>query len=71
MTISLLDDDVSTPIVTWIAKDVWPLKYTGPDFDATSSNLAVEKMDVCCRTIERMPVTGGDTMGATYGAPPA
>jgi len=71
VTISLLDDDVTTPIVVWEAKDVWPIKYTGPDFDATSSNLAVEKLDLSCRTIERKNVSGSDTMGASYPAPPA
>lgn len=52
MTVSLLGDEGS-PAAEWMFYDVWPVKYTGPDFKANASELAIEKLEVAHRGMER------------------
>lgn len=45
LTITLLDA-TETPVASWRVINAWPVKYTGPDFNATSSEVAVETLEV-------------------------
>ncbi len=45
ITITLLDATES-PVASWRVINAWPVKYTGPDFNATSSEVAVETLEV-------------------------
>ena len=45
ITITLLDATESA-VASWRVINAWPIKYTGPDFNATSSEVAVETLEV-------------------------
>lgn len=45
ITISLLDATEQT-VASWRVINAWPVKYTAPDFNATSSEVAVETLEV-------------------------
>lgn len=45
ITITLLDA-TETAVASWRVINAWPIKYTGPDFNATSSEVAVETLEV-------------------------
>lgn len=52
MTITLNGDD-GRPAATWEVRDVWPVKYTGPDLKGNASELAIEKLEVAHRGLFR------------------
>ncbi len=45
LTITLLDA-AEKAVASWRVINAWPVKYTGPDFNATSSEVAVETLEV-------------------------
>ncbi len=45
ITITLLDATES-PVASWRVINAWPVKYTAPDFNATSSEVAVESIEI-------------------------
>lgn len=45
ITITLLDDEES-PAASWQIINAWPVKYTAPDFNATSSEVAIETLEI-------------------------
>ena len=45
ITITLLDA-TEAPVASWRVINAWPVKYTGPDFNATSSEVAVESLEI-------------------------
>ncbi|MEL6405427.1 MAG: phage tail protein [Chloroflexota bacterium] len=45
ITISLYDD-AGEKKVTWELVDAWPVKYTGPDFNATGNAVAIESLEI-------------------------
>ena len=45
ITITLLDATESA-VASWRVINAWPVKYPGPDFNATSSEVAVETLEV-------------------------
>ncbi|MCM1284014.1 MAG: phage tail protein [Roseburia sp.] len=45
ITITLLDA-MEKPAASWRVINAWPLKYTAPEFNATSSEVAVESMEI-------------------------
>ncbi len=49
MTIHLLDDQGQNAVATWTFRYVWPVKYTGPDFKGTGSEIAIEKLEIAHR----------------------
>lgn len=54
VTISLLSEaDMKTPIATWQVINAWPTKYTAPDFNATSSEVAIETMELAHEGLTR------------------
>lgn len=45
VAISLMDDE-SKEVATWQIINAWPVKYTGPEFNATSSDVAIESLEL-------------------------
>lgn len=53
VTISLFDDDGSTVLAVWNLTAAWPSKYTAPDFNASSSEIAFESVELVFESMER------------------
>jgi phage tail-like protein len=53
LTIELLDDDQTTK-AKWEVKEAWPVKWTGPDLNSTSSEVAFESIEICNEGIKRI-----------------
>ena len=45
VTITLLDA-AEKSVASWRVINAWPIKYTAPDFNATSSEVAVETLEI-------------------------
>ena len=45
ITITLLDEEES-PAASWQVINAWPMKYTAPDFNASSSEVAIETLEI-------------------------
>ncbi|MCH5275804.1 MAG: phage tail protein [Lachnospiraceae bacterium] len=45
ITITLLDDEEKAA-ASWQVINAWPTKYTAPDFNATSSEVAIETLEI-------------------------
>lgn len=45
ITITLLDA-TKTAVTSWRVINAWPIKYTAPDFNATSSEVAIESLEI-------------------------
>lgn len=45
VTISLLDE-AQAEVATWQIINAWPTKYTAPDFNATSNEIAIESLEL-------------------------
>lgn len=53
ITITLLDDEES-PAASWQVINAWPMKYTAPDFNATSSEIAIETLEIAHEGMTRV-----------------
>ena len=53
ITITLLDI-TGSPAASWQVINAWPLKYTAPDFNATSSEVAVESLEIAHEGMTRV-----------------
>lgn len=53
ITITLFDDDGTTSLAVWNLYNVWPSKYTAPDFNASSSEIAFESVELVYESMER------------------
>ena len=53
LTITLLDQTES-PVASWQIINAWPVKYIGPDFNATSSEVAIETLEVAHEGMTRV-----------------
>ena len=53
VTITLFDDDGSTSLAVWNLYAAWPSKYTAPDFNASSSEIAFESVELVYESMER------------------
>ncbi|GAA0191313.1 hypothetical protein GCM10009122_53700 [Fulvivirga kasyanovii] len=51
LTINLLDEE-GTPVKTWTVVNAFPVKYQGPDLNATDNNVAVETLELAHEGIE-------------------
>lgn len=51
ISITLLND-VGDPKITWNLYECWPTQWTGPSFDATSDEIAVEQLVLTYERIE-------------------
>lgn len=53
ITITLMDE-ADSPCASWQVINAWPIKYTAPDFNATSSEVAVESLEVAHEGMTRV-----------------
>lgn len=53
ITITLLDEE-EAPAASWQVINAWPLKYTAPDFNATSSEIAIETLEIAHEGMTRV-----------------
>ncbi|MBO5451773.1 MAG: phage tail protein [Lachnospiraceae bacterium] len=53
ITITLFDDDGTTSLAVWNLYNAWPSKYTAPDFNASSSEIAFESVEIVYESMER------------------
>ena len=51
LTINLLNEEGS-PVKTWTVINAFPVKYAGPDLNATDNNVAVETLELAHEGIE-------------------
>lgn len=51
-SIILLDDE-GNPKVRWNFREGWPTKWTGPSFNATGNEVAIEQLDIAHEGIKR------------------
>ena len=53
VTIEAMDWDMSTPLATWKAEGAFPVKYTGPEFSGTKSEITFESLELAIEKLER------------------
>ncbi len=53
ITITILDE-TETAAASWQVINAWPTKYTAPDFNATSSEIAIETMEIAHEGMTRV-----------------
>lgn len=53
ITITLLDES-QAPAASWQVINAWPTKYSAPDFNATSSEVAIETIEVAHEGMTRV-----------------
>lgn len=69
ITITLLDEAGETA-AQWQVINAWPVKYTAPDFNATSSEVAYESIEFAHEGLTRLD-TGGTDKTDGSGSPRA
>lgn len=52
VTITLMDDEMQE-VASWQLEKAWPTKYSAPDFNATSNEVAIESLELVCEGITR------------------
>lgn len=53
ITITILDE-TETAAASWQVINAWPTKYTAPDFNATSSEIAIESVEIAHEGMTRV-----------------
>ncbi|MDR0468846.1 MAG: phage tail protein [Peptococcaceae bacterium] len=53
VTITVLDE-AGEPAASWQVINAWPMKYTAPDFNATSSEVAIEALELAHEGMTRV-----------------
>ncbi|MDE7063824.1 MAG: phage tail protein [Lachnospiraceae bacterium] len=53
ITITVLDE-TETATASWQVINAWPTKYTAPDFNATSSEVAIESIEIAHEGMTRV-----------------
>ena len=53
ITITLLDEE-EAPAASWQVINAWPMHYTAPDFNATSSEVAIETLEIAHEGMTRV-----------------
>ncbi|MCI9526956.1 MAG: phage tail protein [Lachnospiraceae bacterium] len=53
ITITILDE-TETATASWQVINAWPAKYTAPDFNATSSEVAIETLEIAHEGMTRV-----------------
>lgn len=53
ITITLLDEE-EAPAASWQVINAWPMRYTAPDFNATSSEIAIESLEIAHEGMTRV-----------------
>lgn len=59
LTISVTDPANSNNQISWTFSNVWPVKYTGPDLNATSSDIAMETIELAHEGVQFSATGGG------------
>lgn len=49
----ILFNDVGEEKIRWNFFEAWPTKWEGPQFNAKGSDVAIEKLTLCCERVER------------------
>lgn len=49
----ILYDDANNEVRRWNFKNAWPTKWTGPTFNATSNEVAIETLDLAHEGLEK------------------
>jgi phage tail-like protein len=49
----ILQDDRGEEAVRWNIYQAWPIKWDGPDMNATGSEVAIDTLTVTCERVER------------------
>jgi phage tail-like protein len=44
-----------TAVVQWVLSNAWPIKFTGSNFDAKASEVAIDTLELTGEGIERVP----------------
>lgn len=52
VVITLMDDEMKE-VASWQLTKAWPTKYTAPDFNATSNEVAIESLELVTEGITR------------------
>lgn len=52
VVITLMDDEMNE-VASWQLEKAWPTKYTAPDFNATSNEIAIESLELVTEGIAR------------------
>lgn len=52
VVITLMDDEMKE-VASWQLEKAWPTKYSAPDFNATSNEVAIESLELVCEGITR------------------
>lgn len=52
VVITLMDDEMNE-VASWQLEKAWPTKYTAPDFNATSNEIAIESLELVTEGISR------------------
>lgn len=52
ISVTLMDDE-DADIATWTITAAWPMKYTAPEFNATSSEVAIESVEIAHEGLTR------------------
>lgn len=47
-----LQDEQHNVVMTWLLQDAWPCKLSGPALNASTNEIAVETLELCCERIE-------------------
>ncbi len=53
VVITLLDDAMGE-VASWQLEKAWPTKYTAPDVNATSNEVAIESLELVCEGVTRI-----------------
>ena len=53
VVITLMDDEMNE-VASWQLTKAWPTKYTAPDFNATSNEVAIESLELVTEGITRI-----------------
>lgn len=53
VVITLMDDEMKD-VASWQLQRAWPTKYTAPDFNATSNEVAIESLELACEGVSRI-----------------
>lgn len=53
IVITLMDDEMKET-ASWQLSKAWPTKYTAPDLNSTSNEIAIESLELVCEGITRI-----------------
>ncbi len=53
VVITLMDDEMNE-VASWQLEKAWPTKYTAPDFNATSNEVAIESLELVTEGVSRI-----------------